>query len=185
MSVLDTLITDREQGATYGHTDVNRVNAAIKYVGDWLHALGLPVTISAARTYTRTDLPTYSMFDDIVGKLNSLKTAVKRKMSFEANIPECGTAQHFVTVYNANTIESIIDQLHDAAVELEGRRAWMFRTDETGMVTAYYLGDDEPEIDFYINDDDQLVATWPDGTPEPEFSIDVDGNLSLIYLEGE
>lgn len=186
MSILDTLITDRVKGAKYGYTDVNRVCAAIKYVGDWLQALGLPVSMSAAKNYTRTDLPTYSMFDDIVEKLADLVAAVRQRLPFEAIIPKCGTRQHYVTVWDANIIESIIAKLHDSAIELEGMRAWMLRTDlDTGEVFAYYLGDNEPEIDFYINDNDQLVATWPDGSPEPEFHIDEFDNISLVFLEGE
>lgn len=185
MSVLDTLITNREQGATYDHTDINRVYAAMKYVSDWLSALGLSTSVSL-RSYTRTDIPTYSMFDHLTAQLSGLVAAVKSRLPLPVHVPVCGSPQHYVTVADANTIEDIILQLEESAETLEGQRAWLLRIDPaTGDLIAYYTGDVEPQIDFYLDDNGDLYAAWPDGVPEPEFDIDELGNVNLIYLEGE
>ena len=74
MSILDTLITDRTDGATYNWSDFNRVAEAMQYVAARLRACGWNIVVSPKGDWTRDDRPTLSAMQQYVGILE--KTAV-------------------------------------------------------------------------------------------------------------
>ena len=185
MSVLDTLITNRTQGATYGIEDMNRVCEAIDYLAEWLQQLGISVTVNTSR-YTRTQFPTPAVLDSYIAQLQTLRTAAQDYMHAAPSTPAVGSTQNYMTVADANNIEVILQAIKAAAEVLEGFRSWFLTTSiPDGDVTAFFDTEETPGIDYEIDDSGNLYAIWDSRVPEPFFELDSQGNLYLLYLEGE
>lgn len=73
MSVLDTLITNRTQGAYYNATDVNRVNEAIMYVASILTEAGYPVTRTLPTDWTINSEYFIEDADRVTEALNTIR----------------------------------------------------------------------------------------------------------------
>ena len=57
MSILDTLVTDRVPGASYGFPDMNRVGEAMEYVAARLRACGFHISCGTSMARRRCPPP--------------------------------------------------------------------------------------------------------------------------------
>ena len=112
MSILNTLITNRVPGATYGWRDMNRVAEAMEYVAKRLQVYGHSIEVTPQR-FTREDLPFQAVFDHYLDQLRKLRGALTLFITTPA-VPGVNASRPYMTVQEANDIEKIlldIDQM--------------------------------------------------------------------------
>ncbi len=112
MNILDTLITDRTDGATYNWTDFNRVAEAMQYVAARLRSCGWNITVSPKGDWTRFDMPTLSAMQQYVGILAKLR-ATLRLFAETPPVPEFSQEKNWMDVAEANNIEKILLAIED------------------------------------------------------------------------
>lgn len=120
MSVIDTLVTNRKDGAVYSLTkDVNRVGEALNYVRDWLaSAAGYDLLTWTAKTdWTAADEPTSSQMAEYLSHLSDCRAAMAVTL-------EAPAAMSHLTVSAANDIEKILQQCDDALNRLA--KSWYY-----------------------------------------------------------
>lgn len=103
-SVLNTLITDRAEGAAYNIEDLNRVGAAVAYVANRLAGVGITVDVAPKTDWQRTDMPTKSSIDAYRADIRTIRAAV----SVSAATPAAPADTNYLTVADANAIERIL-----------------------------------------------------------------------------
>lgn len=111
MSILDTLITDRVPGATYGWRDMNRVAEAMEYVAKRLRAYGWGVVVTPQR-FTREDFPSQAVFDNYLEQLRTLHNAITL-FTTTPPVPDINASRPYLTVQEANDIEKILLDLEE------------------------------------------------------------------------
>lgn len=107
MSILDTLVTDRVPGASYGFRDMNRVGEAMEYVSARLSACGFHISITAKKDFTRTDFPSVPVFEQYIGLLRQLHGAAALPAT-SPKVPVVGSAKPYMTYDEANDIEQLL-----------------------------------------------------------------------------
>lgn len=112
MSIIDTLITDRVPGATYGWKDMNRVADAMEYVAERLRGYGFSVTVSPQQFY-RSDFPTVSVFEHYIEQLRTLRNTLKLFITTPV-VPGVSRERPYMTVQEANDIEKILTDVEAA-----------------------------------------------------------------------
>ena len=112
MNILDTLITDRIDGATYNWSDFNRVAEAMQYVAARLRACGWNNTVSPKGDWTRDDRPTLSAMQQYVGILERLRSTL-RLFSGTPPVPKFSKEKNWMEVAEANNIEKILLAIED------------------------------------------------------------------------
>lgn len=120
MSVIDTLVTGRPDGAVYSLTeDVNRVGEALNYVRDRLvSAAGYNLLTWTAKTdWTTADEPTASQMAEYLSHLSDCRMAMAVTL-------EASAAMSHLTVSAANDIEKILQQCDDALNRLA--KGWYY-----------------------------------------------------------
>jgi hypothetical protein len=120
MSVMDTLVTDRQGGAVYSLTeDVNRVGEALNYVRDRLvSAAGYDLLTWTAKTdWTAADEPTSSRMAEYLSHLSACRAAMAVTLEAPATMSR-------LTVSAANNIEKILQQCDDALDRLV--KSWYY-----------------------------------------------------------
>lgn len=120
MSVMDTLVTGRKDGAVYSLTeDVNRVGEALNYVRDRLvSAAGYDLLTWTAKTdWTAADEPTLSQMAAYLSHLSDCRAAMAVLL-----LPPSTMSR--LTVSAANDIEKILQQCDDALNRLV--KSWFY-----------------------------------------------------------
>ena len=112
MSILDTLITDRIDGATYNWSDFNRVAEAMQYVAARLRACGWNIVVSPKGDWTRDDRPTLSAMQQYVGILEKLRSTLRLFAGTPA-VPQFSKDKNWLEVSEANDIEKILLAIED------------------------------------------------------------------------
>ena len=112
MNILDTLITDRIDGATYNWSDFNRVAEAMQYVAARLRACGWNITVSPKGDWTRDARPTLSAMQQYVGILERLRSTL-RLFSGTPPVPKFSKEKNWMEVAEANNIEKILLAIED------------------------------------------------------------------------
>lgn len=107
MSILDTLVTDRVPGASYGFPDMNRVGEAMEYVAARLRACGFHISITARTDFARTDFPSVPVFEEYIGLLRQLHGAAALPAT-SPPVPVVGSAKPYMTYDEANNIEQLL-----------------------------------------------------------------------------
>ena len=95
----------------YNATDLNRVQAAVRYLKDRLESVGYGVNLSEQRTWTQQDTPNVS---DLYKYLNDIAT-IRRVFNLLKTTPAAPNSMAQFTYIKANAIEKI---LHDVDVLL-------------------------------------------------------------------
>lgn len=128
MSIIDTLITDRtfddvrfltEKGI-YRAQDLNRVEAAVKYVAARLEARGYQVQTEDGQTWEESDIPD---FDQMERYLENLK-AVRNAAPNLPGTPQVPPDMDMLTYREANDIEQILVDVDRIINNIEA--AWMY-----------------------------------------------------------
>lgn len=154
MSVIDTLVTDRTNGAAYTAADLNRVETAVQYLADRLnaapadlkgHAVGLGVAwdalfdvpygdiqVKAKTDWTAPDLPTRSQ---MARYLDNVKTV---KGTLNAMYPAIPDSVAWLTYTGANNIEYVLIILRDALDKEVDRITKLL---DNTAAAWYYTGD--------------------------------------------
>ena len=123
MSVLDTLVTDRTEGARYGAEDLNRVGQAARYVAALMTARGYPVVVTAAEAPENWTMQSYYMAEDGERLIAALER-MRGNLGVErvSVLPE---SMQMLSYVGANEIEQF---LLDAAAVLEDIvQGWVWR----------------------------------------------------------
>lgn len=107
MTILDTLVTNRGPGASYGWRDMNRVGEAMEYIAARLRECGFHIPGEARTDFSRTDFPTPTVFDEYLGRLQMLHEAIALFVT-SPPVPEVGSAKDYMTYDEANDIERIL-----------------------------------------------------------------------------
>lgn len=107
MSILDTLVTDRVPGVSYGFQDMNRVGEAMEYVAGRLRACGFHISITARTDFSRTDFPSVPVFEAYIGLLRQLHGAAALPAT-SPPVPVVGSAKPYMTYDEANDIEQLL-----------------------------------------------------------------------------
>ena len=107
MNILDTLVTDRVPGASYGFRDMNRVGDAMEFVSARLRACGFHISIIAKKDFTRTDFPSVPVFEQYIGLLRQLRGAAALPAT-SPPVPVVGSAKPYMTYDEANDIEQLL-----------------------------------------------------------------------------
>lgn len=123
MSVIDTLITDRAAGSTYGASDLNRVGSAVAYLADRFREAGYAVNVSPKTDWTEQDWPTPSTVARYLADLSELRGLFAQMQSTPA-VPS--DLEGFL-FQEANDIEKI---LRDISTLLDNIIAAWFHSGE-------------------------------------------------------
>lgn len=139
MSIIDTLITDRTEGAWYGAADLNRVESAVQYLAEQLKAAPEDLKAHAAALgvawdqlfyvpydpsaydpetktdWTMTDLPTKTDMERYLSNVVALTGAL------EAAYPELPDTMRKIKWDGANAIERALELLHGALLDETAR----------------------------------------------------------------
>lgn len=107
MSILDTLITNRTNGATYNYTDFNRVAEAMQYVAARLRSCGCDVVVTPRTGWTREDFPSVAEMERYMRQLRKIRDALKL-FAKSPPTPEASQEKDWLTVEEANHIEQIL-----------------------------------------------------------------------------
>lgn len=109
MSVIDSLVTGRKDGAVYSLTeDINRVGEALNYVRNRLVSEGGFNLLWTARTdWITADEPTQSQMQAYLTELSDCRTAMAVVLALPSTMSR-------LTVSAANDIEKILQQCDDA-----------------------------------------------------------------------
>lgn len=107
MTILDTLVTDRAPGASYGFQDMNRVGEAMEYIAFRLRACGVRITGEARTDFTRADFPTPVVFAQYLGQLQKLHDAAALFLTTPP-VPRVDGTKDYMTCEEANDIERIL-----------------------------------------------------------------------------
>lgn len=111
MSILDTLITNRGPGATYGWRDMNRVAEAMEYVAERLRSCGWNVVVTPRR-FTRENFPSEAVFDYYLKQLRKLHDTLTLFITTPP-VPGINASRPYMTVQEANDIEKILLDIED------------------------------------------------------------------------
>ena len=107
MSVIDELITDREEGSFYNASDLNRVGEAAAYLSDRLALIGIRREAPAMRTdWTAADIPSAGQMEAYLSAVAEIREAV-RDYRPEAALPE---SMRFLDWEGANEIERLLSE---------------------------------------------------------------------------
>ncbi len=115
MSIIDTLITTRTAGASYGFVDLNRVGEAMIYVADKLAGVGVAVSISPRTDWTRDDLPQEAALLQYLADLQTLRDSIPVPDT-TPQVPAASYSRPYLTVLEANEIEEILVNLNDIII---------------------------------------------------------------------
>lgn len=182
MSILDSLITNRELGAKYNCSDINRVYAALGYISRWLVALGRSCSVTS-QSFTRTDLPSIGIFNALTDCVQSVIDVIGSEMPEYPELPRFGArggGKDYLTPSDANAYEQALLAMHVGCLKLETYRSYMLEQDNEGNLYQYHNLPIEPDISYEI-DEGGLYAVYSGGTPE--FELDADGSVYLKTLE--
>lgn len=184
MSILDRLITNRNLGAKYNCSDLNRVFAALRYIALWLIALGrsCPIVDQTNRTFTRTDIPTVALFQFLSEYMQTAINAIGADMPAHPKLPKFGSqggGKDYLTPSDANALEQIIDAMHTGCLTLEGYRSYRLEQQGEDLYGVYEYAA-EPAISFKL-ESGSIYAVYSGDTPE--FELDDDGSIYLKTLE--
>lgn len=116
MSVIDNLITDREEGTFYNYTDVNRVNEAIIYLAGLLTDAGYPTT-PASELQTNWTREAHYYIED-ADKVSAALKLVKNRLSANLAGSFPGSFQN-LNYTGANQIEQFLYNTDRLLAELK------------------------------------------------------------------
>ena len=88
----------------YNYTDLNRVNAAVAYLGEMMNAMGYRAALYPTREWTAADIPTETDISQYVQNIQNIRKAFYM-ISTMPNAP--ASAMNFTHV-DANNIEKIL-----------------------------------------------------------------------------
>ena len=185
MSILDRLITNRNLGAKYNCSDLNRVFAALRYIALWLIALGrsCPIVDQTDRTFTRTGIPTVALFQFLSEYMQTAINALGDEMPAHPKLPKFGSqgnGKDYLTHSDANALEQILDAMHTGCLTLEGYRSYKLEQRGEELYQCYNCAV-EPTISYEL-EDGSIYAVYSGSVPELE--LDDDGSIYLKTLEG-
>ena len=104
MSVIDTLITDRDSGTFYNASDLNRVGEAIRYLADELFDRGYEIRVSPKTDWIEADIPLPSQMDHYLGELRKIRAVLTQP----GTTPPAPPDMERLDYSEANDIESIL-----------------------------------------------------------------------------
>lgn len=128
MSIIDTLITDRTfddvrlltDKGIYRVQDLNRVEAAVKYVADRLRARGYSVETEDRPKWEESDIPDFNQMNRYLSNLNAVRNAAP---TFPGT-PQAPSDMDMLTYREANDIEQILIDVDRVLDNIEA--AWMY-----------------------------------------------------------
>lgn len=128
MSIIDTLITDRTfddvrfltNKGIYRAEDLNRVEAAVKYVAGRLKDMGYQVQIANGPIWDEPMLPDFDQMERYLGNLAAIRSAAP---TF-SNTPQVPPDMDMLTYREANDIEQILVDSNHVINNIEA--AWMY-----------------------------------------------------------
>lgn len=116
MSIIDTLITNRESGDAYTFTDVNRVEDAMRYLQERLKLIaGTSIKINGKNDWVFGQKPRLS---DMRKYLNDV-TGVRSALSIKSNTPSVPISMRFLTAEKANDIEKILQDIDELIIKMQ------------------------------------------------------------------
>ena len=115
MSVIDTLITDRAAGSTYGADDLNRVGNAVAYLAERFREAGYAVNVSPKTDWTEHDWPTPSDMERYLRDVSTLR-GLLTQLETTPNVPR---SMAKLTHWTANDIEQILVDLDDSITRMK------------------------------------------------------------------
>lgn len=107
MNILDTLITDRTDGATYNVSDFLRVTEAVEYVAVRLRSCGYEVPVFPKKDWDRDTRPTLSVMKKYVDDIEKLRETLSA-FAATPETPRFSEEKDYMTVQEANNIEKIL-----------------------------------------------------------------------------
>lgn len=114
MSVIDTLITDRTQGAYYNASDLNRVGEAADYLQDRLRLVGITASGTVKTDWTTADIPTQGQMEAYLAAVAAIRERV-RAYRPGANLP---ASMQKLDFNEANQIESLLRAAEDVVTKV-------------------------------------------------------------------
>lgn len=128
MSIIDTLITDRTfddvrfltNKGLYRAEDLNRVEAAVKYVADRLRERGYSVETEDGPTWKKSDIPDFDQMKRYLDNLNAVQSAAPKL----PGTPQVPPDMDMLTYREANDIEQILIDVNHVMNNIEA--AWMY-----------------------------------------------------------
>ena len=78
MSVIDTLITDRDINSFYNASDLNRVGEAIQYIADKIYALGYEIHVSPKTNWVEADIPLPNQMAHYLEDLRTIRAVLSQ-----------------------------------------------------------------------------------------------------------
>lgn len=112
MSVIDTLITDRDINTFYNASDLNRVGEAIQYIADKIYALGYEIHVSPKTNWVEADIP---LPNQMAHYLEDLRT-IRAVLSQPQRTPPVPPDMEKLMYTEANDIETILS-ITDSLIE--------------------------------------------------------------------
>ena len=112
MSVIDTLITDRDINTFYNASDLNRVGEAIQYIADKIYALGYEIHVSPKTNWVEADIP---LSDQMTHYLEDLRT-IRAVLTQPQRTPPVPSDMERLLYTEANDIETILS-ITDSLIE--------------------------------------------------------------------
>jgi flagellin-specific chaperone FliS len=113
MSIIDTLITNRQNGAKYNHTDLNRVENAFEYLQNRLNnEFGFNITLTIKKDWVRQDLGQMGA-QTLIEQYRQNVITIRSALTLPAGIAETPASMRFITAEQANDIEKILQAVDD------------------------------------------------------------------------
>ncbi len=131
MSIIDTLIIDRTDGA-YNATDLNRVGEAVAYVAARLTAAGYSVPVLPKTDWTITDIPTITQMTRYISDVAIIRAALAVKPTTPPVPPDMDD----LTAEEANDIERILQDVDELITKMVAayRHAGTFCAGQGGLI---------------------------------------------------
>ena len=112
MSVIDTLITDRDINTFYNASDLNRVGEAIQYIADKIYALGYEIHVSPKTNWVEADIPLPNQMTHYLEDLRTIRAVLAQPQRTPPVPPDM---EQFLYT-EANDIETMLS-ITDSLIE--------------------------------------------------------------------
>ncbi len=117
MSVIDTLITNRDINSFYNASDLNRVGEAIQYIADRLYTLGYEISVSPKTDWMEEDIPLPNQMTHYLEDLRTIRTILTQPQGTPPVPPDMERLL-FSEANDIETMLSITDSLIDRMVSI-------------------------------------------------------------------
>jgi hypothetical protein len=114
VSVIDTLVTNRQAGAKYNCADLNRVESAFEYLGDKMNGeFGFNLSLNIKKDWTRNDLGQLGA-QNLMEQYRQNLVKIRGAITMMERTPQAPDSMRFLWWYESNDIEQILIDMEDS-----------------------------------------------------------------------